>query len=143
MHLFKMKSTSWYNSLLVKKSIKTNCIILLIAITYLIWYRFTHLGIPCVFHMVTDLYCPGCGVTRMFLALFNLEFAEAFRNNSFVFILLPYGFFVYIRHYAYIAIKGEAYTYKKYHSFIISLILILAVVFAVVRNIPNFHFLTP
>lgn len=142
MHLFKMKSTTWDNSMLVKKSIKTSCIILLIGIIYLIWYRLTHLGIPCVFHMVTGLYCPGCGVTRMFLALLNIEFAEAFRSNCFVLILLPYGIFVYVRHYVYI-IKGEAYTYKKYHRYILSVILILAFVFGVVRNIPYFYFFRP
>lgn len=143
MHLFKMKSTIWHNSMLVNKSIKTNFIILLIGIIYLIWYRLTHLGIPCVFHLVTGLYCPGCGITRMFLALCRLEFAEAFQSNCFVFIILPYGVFAYVRQYVYFIIKGEAYTYKKFHRYVLIIILVLAFVFGVVRNIPYFYFLRP
>ncbi len=137
-----MKSTIWHNSMPVKKSVKTSCIILLIGIIYLIWYRLTHLGIPCVFRMVTGLYCPGCGVTRMFLALFTFKFVEAFQSNCFVFILLPYGIFVYVRHYVCI-IKGKAFAYNNYHRYILNVILILAFVFGVVRNIPYFYFLKP
>ena len=33
--------------------------------------------IPCMFHQITGLYCPGCGVSRMCLALFRLDFVSA------------------------------------------------------------------
>jgi len=141
MHLSKMKSTIWHSNLNTKP-IKTNCIMLLIGTIYLIWYRLTHLGIPCVFHLVTGLYCPGCGISRMFLALSHFDFAEAFRYNCFVLILLPYGVFIYVRHNVY-AIMGKVYNYKKYHRYILNVILVLAIVFGIVRNIPYFYFLRP
>lgn len=143
MQSFKMKSITWHRNELFKKSIKTNCIILFIGMIYLIWYQLMHLGIPCVFHMVTGLYCPGCGVTRMFSALSKLEIAEAFRSNSLALILLPYGIFVYVRRYVYIIIKGEEYNYKNYHRYILTFIVVLVIAFGIARNIPYFYFLRP
>lgn len=43
-------------------------------------------GIPCMFHLVTGLRCPGCGITHACVALLNLDFAEAMRSNA---MLLP------------------------------------------------------
>lgn len=34
--------------------------------------------IPCSFRTATGLYCPGCGGTRAFLAILNLNFVESF-----------------------------------------------------------------
>ena len=138
-----MKLIIWHSSELLKKSIKTDCIILVIGMIYLLCYQLMHLSIPCVFHMVTGLYCPGCGVTRMFLALFKLDIAEAFRSNSMVFILLPYGIFVYVRRYIYIIIKGEEYTYNKYHRYVMTIIVVLVIAFGIARNIPYFYYLRP
>lgn len=45
--------------------------------------------IPCPFYAVTGWYCPGCGVSRMCLALLRLDFAGAFRANRLLFLLLP------------------------------------------------------
>ena len=34
------------------------------------WMKWiTGQGFPCLFHLLTGLYCPGCGGTRAFLAL--------------------------------------------------------------------------
>ena len=142
MQSYKMKSITWHRNDLFKKSIKKDCIILLIGMIYLVWYQLINVGIPCVFHTVTGLYCPGCGVTRMFSALSKLEIAEAFRSNSLVLILIPYGMFVYVRRYVYI-IKGEEYNYKNYHRYILTFIVVLVIVFGIARNIPYFYFLRP
>lgn len=142
MRLFKMKSINCYNDELLKKSIKTNLILLLIGTIYLIWYRLTHIGIPCLFHLVTGLYCPGCGISRMFLAIIRLNFSHAFKSNCFVFILLPYGIFAYIRHYVFM-IRGKVYRRKEFNRYVLIGIIIAALAFGVIRNIPQFYFLRP
>ncbi len=143
MHLFNTKLINWLSFMQMKRFLKTNSILFIIGIIYLIWYRLTHIGIPCIFLLVTDLYCPGCGITRMFLAISRLDFLGAFRSNCFVFLLLPYGIFVYARHNWYLIVKGEQYNYGTFHKYLLYVILAMTLIFGVVRNIPYFYFLRP
>ena len=46
-------------------------------------------GIPCIFHAVTGLLCPGCGGWRMSLCLLQGDFAAAFAYNPALFLALP------------------------------------------------------
>jgi len=47
-------------------------------------------GIPvCLFHSLTGLPCPGCGLTRAFSSLLHGQVGAAFAYHPFVFLLLP------------------------------------------------------
>lgn len=46
------------------------------------------LGVPCPFHAVTGVVCPGCGMTRALLLVGQLEWNAALRMNPLVFLLL-------------------------------------------------------
>ena len=43
----------------------------------------------CVFHKVTGLHCPGCGMTRAAYAALHGDFGHAFRMNPVGMVLLP------------------------------------------------------
>ena len=47
------------------------------------WY------LPCPFRTLTGYLCPGCGTTRMFMALLQLDFVKAYHYNRVVFLSLP------------------------------------------------------
>ena len=47
-------------------------------------------GIPCIFHWVTGLYCPGCGGTRAAKALLKGEIWTSIHYNP----VVAYGAFV-------------------------------------------------
>lgn len=47
------------------------------------------LGVSCLFHLVTGLDCPGCGVTRMLAALAAGDLAGAWRSNPCLLALSP------------------------------------------------------
>lgn len=47
------------------------------------------MGVPCIFYKITGLMCPGCGVSRLCMALIRLDFYGAFKANSAIFCLIP------------------------------------------------------
>jgi len=62
----------------------------LLAGAYVLVCEFTEFRIPCVFHEITGLDCPGCGTTRMCMHLLHLEFGAAFRDNPAAFLTAPF-----------------------------------------------------
>ncbi len=44
--------------------------------------------IPCLFRSVTNIPCPGCGMTRACLALTHGHFTEAWRYHPFSFLVV-------------------------------------------------------
>ena len=71
-----------------KRILKIYAAVLAVCIPYLIWSLTTGIYIPCFSLATTGLQCPGCGISRMFLALARLDIAGAFSYNPVVFILL-------------------------------------------------------
>jgi len=49
----------------------------------------TGLSVPCYFHLLTGLSCPGCGITRMLMALLQGNLAGAWQANGAVLAALP------------------------------------------------------
>lgn len=47
--------------------------------------------IPCFFHAVSGYWCPGCGLTRAFIAFGHGRWEEAWIYHPFVFALFPMG----------------------------------------------------
>lgn len=43
--------------------------------------KLTNFAIPCLFKSITDIPCPGCGMTRAFKEILNFHFIEAFNYN--------------------------------------------------------------
>ena len=84
--------------------------IIIILIIFLlcgsIYYIGTNFYIPCIFKKITGFYCPGCGITRMFRSLLELNIYQAFRYNPLVFILLILGL-IYLIYYLYIKISKK------------------------------------
>jgi Protein of unknown function (DUF2752). len=98
------------------------------------WLPLTNLGIPCVFHEVTGLYCPGCGMTRAALSAFELDFEQALRFNVLPAVLIPLG----------IAYAWANRKKRKRASYVlIGAMLALTLLFGVLRNIPPFDWLAP
>lgn len=66
-----------------------------LLILYFINPSRTHL-VPCPFHLLTGLDCPGCGMTRAMHSLLHLDLRAAFFFNPFVFAVAPFLAFVWI-----------------------------------------------
>lgn len=64
-------------------------LILVIGLAYAVFVGRIGLSVPCPIHALTGLLCPGCGVTRMCMALLRLDFAAAWDANPVLLLLLP------------------------------------------------------
>jgi len=101
------------------------------------------LGLPCMFHLVTGLWCPGCGATRALVALEHGDLHSAVRNNALLFLLAPIlaaklgiDLFRYI--------KNGAPPKDGTPWIVLSCALMaVAILFAAARNTPWFAFLAP
>ena len=60
------------------KTIQSYLIIFSAGLLYYIVNIIFNIKIPCVFNKITGLYCPGCGISRMFISLFSGEIKTAF-----------------------------------------------------------------
>ncbi|MFD2673249.1 DUF2752 domain-containing protein [Marinicrinis sediminis] len=105
------------------------------AMVYLkVWLPVTNIGVPCVFHSLTGLDCPGCGMTRASLALLNGDLYQVFRFNPLIFFIAP----------LYIAFLIASKMQKRQLSqWLIVIMVISALAFGILRNVPFFDWLAP
>lgn len=98
-------------------------------------------GVPCLFHAVTGLYGPGCGITRGVVALLHLQFYQALRYNA---LLYPVGLFLFAQllRLVYYWASGRHRGEKMANRVAIGLV-VLALLYGVARNLPMFSFLAP
>lgn len=102
------------------------------GLLYLVWLKLTGIAVPCVFYRVTGLKCPGCGITRMLIALSGFRIKEAFLSNPFLLVTLPLLLFIIL----YIRAKekrGEAL--PKWCRWLIWIYLFSLIIFGIVRNL--------
>ena len=96
--------------------------------------------IPCIIKRVTGFYCPGCGITRMFVSILKLDFYQAFRYNVFLFILLIITVIYEIIKLISIHLFNKQ---LRLNNYIYLVLLVLTIGFGIIRNIPAFSYLIP
>lgn len=84
--------------------------------------------------MITKLYCPGCGVTRMIISIFKGDLYQAFRYNQLLFITFPI-FVIYIIDYIYKTIKKKKTLVSITPNYIWYICIVLLIIFGIIRNI--------
>ncbi len=93
---------------------------------------------------LTGIACPGCGLTRGFHALFHGDFVRALDYNAMIPI---YAILLIILYVSLIltAVRGRGLNLERFPSWFGYLILAVALLFMVIRNLPfePFRFLYP
>lgn len=102
----------------------------------------THPFYPvCLFHALTGLNCPGCGMTRALYALLHGNLRVALKDNA-LFILTLGALAVWAAQFVVRKIRHQPTTFSVPPKYL-WLSLVIALVFAVVRNLPGFDWLSP
>ena len=74
----------------MRKKVYQILILLGILIAYYCIVRYTGHGIPCLFYAITGYQCPGCGITRMIMAIMKGQWRLAYHYNQYLFVTFPY-----------------------------------------------------
>ena len=102
----------------------------------------THSFYPvCQFHRLTGWNCPGCGMTRALYALLHGNFSAALRDNALLVLTLGAlaGRGAWLARSKFCGrANGEFFPAKFLWP-----LLVVALLFAVLRNLPAFAFLAP
>lgn len=127
----------------ITKLITFFILLLIIISTYKYINEKYNIGIPCIFHKITGLYCPGCGITRAFFALLELDITKAFHENALFTTCLPLVI-IYITNWIKIWLNKEKKDASQiFPKSIWNLLLILTITFGIIRNINYFSWLQP
>lgn len=126
----------------LKKLLIKAALICGVGLGYAFFSSVFHWGIPCPIHAVTGLYCPGCGVSRMSLALLRLDVTEAASWNIGVMVALPFAAVVFVYQAVRYVKTGDA-RMRRWQDVLIWVMIGWLLVFTVLRNLPWFSFLAP
>ena len=124
------------------KSLLTAGIVLAAGLGYYAFIKLTGLGIPCFFNLITGLHCPGCGVSRMCIALLQLDFATAFQSNAYLMVIVPVLLVLGAGKWAQYLKNGRTVSHR-WETPLYCVLLAGALIFGLLRNLPAFSFLAP
>lgn len=102
-------------------------LVILILLGYYFLNIYFHFSITCMFYKLTNLYCPGCGITRMLFSLIKLDFYQSFRYNPLAFILL-FGYLIFK---IVCLLKNKNIKIPEYVYYII---LVILIIYGILRN---------
>lgn len=122
--------------------IKKALFLLALGVAYYLFIKLTGWGIPCPIYLITKRYCPGCGISRMCIALLELDFPTAFHNNALVLSMLPFGLIFGMRNLISYVKTGRSEP-DQLETVLLIITAVITVAFWFLRNQPNFSFLAP
>lgn len=114
--------------------IKYTIIILAVGICYGIVAMRLGYGIPCPVHLLTGFQCPGCGISRMCIALLKLDFVTAYKSNQVLFLMTP-GLLIIFGKQIYKYIKYGNFPASKVTNILLWIMVVILMLWGIVRNI--------
>jgi hypothetical protein len=91
-------------------------------------------GMPCIFHSLTGLHCPGCGATRAAHRLLHGDLAGALRMNALAVLALPLAAYWIVRNV--VVPAGHAARRRPLRPWLVWGGIGLILLFGVLRNLP-------
>lgn len=114
----------------------------LLGIVLLVVYGRFGVGIPCPLHLLTGLYCPGCGTMRALHSLSQFRWQQALQYNALSLFLLPILAAQGVRQ-AWHYVRGTRIKQTRLEKALWLVLLGLALLYGALRNLPYFAVLRP
>ena len=100
--------------------------------------------IPCIFHSITKLYCPGCGMTRAILSFLHFDIIGCLKNNILFLLFLPIVLYLFIKETSYYLKKEKFISIDMIlPKWLLLVVLVITLLFGFTRNFKIFSFLQP
>jgi len=103
------------------------------GLLYALAVKIFHGGIPCVFHEITGLKCPGCGITHAMMCLLHFDFEGFIKANLFAPLIVIFLMTAFVST-SVKYIKTGVYRLSAVNSFIEVSFLISFIAWGFVRN---------
>ena len=126
----------------LNKVIRKILFFLCLGLAYYLLVTLTNIKITCPIKAITKKYCPGCGITRMFLDLAKGNLTKAADHNLLVLCLLPFGI-VWGIYRAIAYIKSDKTDFYMWENIMLIIFYLITVAFWILRNIEHFSYLAP
>lgn len=107
---------------------------------YLYFHNPYSYPIPCLFHVLTGLYCPGCGAGRACYSILHLRFRDAFCYNPLMTVLLPFIALYLVTRALDWVVTGGNHVDGKISVKVLVWVLVGIMIYGILRNIPVFPF---
>lgn len=117
-----------------KKRFFNIIILIVVLLIYCYFVNKTGIGIPCLFHTIFKIKCPGCGITRMYINILNLEFKQAFLANPIIFCTQPFIYYELIKM-LYCYIHEKKVNISKIENICLYILIVALIIFGILRNI--------
>lgn len=126
----------------LNKVIRKILFFLCLGLAYYLLVTLTDIKITCPIKAITKKYCPGCGITRMFLDLAKGNLTNAADHNLLVLCLLPFGI-VWGIYRAIAYIKSDKTDFYMWENIMLVIFYLITVAFWILRNLDKFSYLAP
>ncbi|MBQ8732740.1 MAG: DUF2752 domain-containing protein [Oscillospiraceae bacterium] len=125
-----------------KTSVRVTVCILVVAVVLagLVIAFLVGSPMPCVFHQLTGLHCPGCGGGRCLKALLHLDILRAIHANPGVIVAFFLGAYYGLRLLCNYLFRREIFPDLHFPDWLWYVALIGFGVFYILRNIPVYPF---
>ena len=97
-------------------------------------------ALPCPFHSLTGLWCPGCGGQRALFLLLQGDVVASFRSNIFLIPIIVFLFYWYVDWVEQTFFEQRKKLYTNHTTNYFRLILWIVLIYFVLRNLPFFPF---
>ena len=101
---------------------------------------FFQVGPPCVFYMISGIYCVGCGGGRASVALLHGDLLRALDFNALFVLLLPLVAYYLVKIYIAYVFGKDVLPFFRIGKWTALGLLVAIAAFWILRNIPVFPF---
>ena len=116
----------------LKNFVTKSIIIIALVLMQILLTHMGH-GIKCIFHLITGLQCPGCGVSHMAMHIMDGNMKQAFKDNPVVLVGLPVLAWIFIRRTITYIQTGDS-TCSRAENVCLQSYAIVLLIFGILRN---------